>query len=340
MKLRNYFPYMFLIILVSLFFLVCLEAVPPEGRFKKGGEGDYKNASEKPKDIEKSPSSKTQGTSQSGALTKDAQRILAKLNSNINGWLWKKAFESLKYAKAYASKMSNKAVRDNFNKQLWDAQQKMAKSLAKDLELSLNKLEKGIASKKSTLDESVKFVQDRVNWLNSLEKNYPQLINRAKDLLAKAKKVIDANVPLKVTKAITDLKNKYSKAGSFPYDPGTENGNLGCAQVVSTALKNAGVMSNVVLGVDAVRDAIAKKPKPGYTKVKAPPFKAGDIITWTTFYSRTNEWVPNGHIGIVVTTGNTAKAISNGSVGGGNAPRVHDVYYYGSDKITEVWRKA
>jgi uncharacterized protein YgiM (DUF1202 family) len=57
------------------------------------------------------------------------------------------------------------------------------------------------------------------------------------------------SVQQKVVAAAQNLVNKYSSSGSFPYDPLTKGGVLGCAQVATTALMNAGVKTGIQLGV-------------------------------------------------------------------------------------------
>lgn len=97
----------------------------------------------------------------------------------------------------------------------------------------------------------------------------------------------------------------------FPYDPATNGGRLGCAQVVSTALKAAGVMKQVMLGVLAVMDDLKKK---GWRLVQAPPWKDGDVVTWKT-YDSSGDGVKDEdtHIGIVVKENGTDYAMNNSS---------------------------
>lgn len=105
-----------------------------------------------------------------------------------------------------------------------------------------------------------------------------------------------------------------------------DGGNLACAKVVTTALKNAGVLSRIQINCDnAVADLKAK----GWVKVTAPPYKEGDVITWTRNRG------PGRHIGIIVKEGSTYQAISNNS--DERTPRIHDINY---SPITQVLRKA
>jgi hypothetical protein len=107
-------------------------------------------------------------------------------------------------------------------------------------------------------------------------------------------------------------------------------GKKACAQFVSTALKDAGVLSNTILGVPALVTALKSK---GYTQVTAPPFKGGDIVTWRT-YDRNGDGRKDDdtHVGIMCFDG---KALSNSS--SQRMPRKHDVNY---QPICKVLRKA
>jgi hypothetical protein len=105
----------------------------------------------------------------------------------------------------------------------------------------------------------------------------------------------------------------------------TNGGNLGCAQVVTTALKAAGVVNKIQLNCDR---AVADLKAVGWQKVKAPPYADGDVLTWTTSRG------PGRHIGIVVKSGNSYKAMSNSS--SKRCPRFHDINYM---PVTQVLRK-
>ncbi len=88
-------------------------------------------------------------------------------------------------------------------------------------------------------------------------------------------------------------------------------GNLACAQVASTALKNAGVLTKTHLNV---RSTVADLRTKGWSEVSAPPYQEGDVITWKT-YDYTGDGVkdPDTHIGIMVKEGNTYMAMNNSS---------------------------
>ncbi len=130
----------------------------------------------------------------------------------------------------------------------------------------------------------------------------------------------------KVVNAAKQLVDKYSVSGSFPYAPETNGGNLGCAQVVTTALKAAGVLNRTSLACVETIDLLENV---GWKSVKVPPFQAGDVIFWETYRSGPS------HVGIIMTSGNSATAMSNSS--SQHKPRYHDANY---QKIVKVMRKA
>lgn len=105
-----------------------------------------------------------------------------------------------------------------------------------------------------------------------------------------------------------------------------DGGNLACAQVVSTALRNAGVLSRVSLNCDQV---VSDLRAVGWQRVSVPPYQDGDVVTWTTSRG------PGRHIGIIVKDGSTFKAISNSS--SQRTPRMHEINYM---PITQVLRKV
>lgn len=127
------------------------------------------------------------------------------------------------------------------------------------------------------------------------------------------------------------VKAAESLIGSTQFrGPEVSGGRLACAQFVSTALKKAGVLSRVQLGVLGVMSDLKSK---GWKVVSAPPFKAGDVITWRT-YDRNGDGRNDDdtHIGIIDGKGN---AISNSS--SLRYPRKHSIYYC---PICHVLRKS
>lgn len=111
-------------------------------------------------------------------------------------------------------------------------------------------------------------------------------------------------------------------------------GRLACAKVVTTALKNAGALSQVHLNC---RSAVSDLKSKGWKEVSVPPFAEGDVITWKT-YDYTGDGIkdPDTHIGIIVKEGNSYKAMNNSS--SLRTPRITDPYAIGP--ITRVLRKV
>ncbi len=97
----------------------------------------------------------------------------------------------------------------------------------------------------------------------------------------------------------------------FKYAAATKGGRLGCAQVATTILKNAGAASRVVLGV---LSALGDMRKAGWGEVKPPPYRDGDVITWATYDRSGNGRIdPDTHIGVIVMEGGTPYAVHNSS---------------------------
>ena len=111
-------------------------------------------------------------------------------------------------------------------------------------------------------------------------------------------------------------------------------GNLACAKVVTTALKNAGALTKVHLNV---RSTVADLKSKGWKEVRVPPFAEGDVITWKT-YDYTGDGVkdPDTHVGIMVKDGSSFKAMNNSSRL--RTPRLSDPYSIGP--VTRVLRKV
>lgn len=76
----------------------------------------------------------------------------------------------------------------------------------------------------------------------------------------------------------------------FGYEPDTDGGRWGCANVVSHILRDAGILSELVLTVDGVVEALRER---GWRSVE-PPYEDGDVVAWPKG--------PSGHkhVGIVV----------------------------------------
>ncbi len=130
----------------------------------------------------------------------------------------------------------------------------------------------------------------------------------------------------RVVNAAKQLVDNFSESGSFPYAAGTNGGRLGCAQVVTTALKAAGVINQTSLGCI---QTIGLLEDVGWKAVDVPPYQAGDVIFWETYCSGPS------HVGIIMTSGNSATAMSNSS--SQRKPRYHDAEY---QKVVKVMRKV
>ncbi|OQA07596.1 MAG: hypothetical protein BWY66_01327 [bacterium ADurb.Bin374] len=111
-------------------------------------------------------------------------------------------------------------------------------------------------------------------------------------------------------------------------------GNLACAKVVTTALKNAGALDSVSLNCRSTVDMLHAK---GWKDVSAPPYKEGDVILWKT-YDYTGDGVkdPDTHIGIIVKEGNSYMAMNNSSRL--RTPRLSEPSSIGP--VTRVMRKS
>ena len=95
--------------------------------------------------------------------------------------------------------------------------------------------------------------------------------------------------------------------------PDVNYGRVACAKVVSTALNNAGAISEDEMSLDCyvLRDNLKAK---GWEEVSAPPYKEGDVVFWSTY-----DWDGDGiidedtHVGIITKEGNNFVAINNSS---------------------------
>ncbi|MBP7635546.1 CHAP domain-containing protein [Candidatus Ozemobacteraceae bacterium] len=116
-------------------------------------------------------------------------------------------------------------------------------------------------------------------------------------------------VAQKVSDSAAGYASRYTTAGSFRYSPGTENGNLGCADVVSQCLRDAGVGIGRILNVDGVKNALTSLRAPNNWRIaQPPPYQPGDVVVWKA--------PPGGrhkHIGIVTRNGNSMMAMNNSS---------------------------
>lgn len=122
----------------------------------------------------------------------------------------------------------------------------------------------------------------------------------------------------KIVKAAQNLVKKYSKSGSFPYAAATNGGRLGCAQVATTVLKNAGALNTTNLSCVGTMDLLQKA---GWKKAKVPPYKAGDVIFWQGTQKKSGPT----HVGIIMENGKNVQAMSNSS--SQKKPRYHNANY-------------
>lgn len=100
---------------------------------------------------------------------------------------------------------------------------------------------------------------------------------------------------------------QMSTVNNFPYHPLTENGNLGCAQVGSEILKNAGECGKTHLSVNALCNEL--KNQRGWYPVPPSDMKAGDCIVWGPV-----SWSPkNQHFGVLVEHGGQLCVVQNQS---------------------------
>ena len=130
----------------------------------------------------------------------------------------------------------------------------------------------------------------------------------------------------KVVNAAKQIHDKYQGYQAFPYDPLTEGGNLGCAQVATTVLKAAGVLDRTCLnctGTISMLEAV------GWKSVSWPPYQAGDVVFWETYQPGPS------HVGIVMNSGNSAQAMNNSS--SKRMPQYSDIT---SMKICKIMRKV
>lgn len=99
----------------------------------------------------------------------------------------------------------------------------------------------------------------------------------------------------------------YNLPDPFPYKPGTENGNLGCADVVSHALIEAGAMQQSVHDL-AVAGVDRKLTAKGWREVPEGQYQDGDVIIWGPTSGGSHK-----HIGIIVIENGQTYAINNSS---------------------------
>lgn len=116
-----------------------------------------------------------------------------------------------------------------------------------------------------------------------------------------------AAVPTDIGAAIVAAAKAAQDLGeSFPYEPETDHGRLGCANVVSWILVRAGVLNAILLSVDDVVEALLGL---GWLPVTDGKFADGDVIAW----KESPESNGHQHIGIIDQEGLQTWALDNSS---------------------------
>lgn len=116
--------------------------------------------------------------------------------------------------------------------------------------------------------------------------------------LGAAKPTTPADLPAKIRAAALALPDP------FPYEPETEGGDLGCANVVSYALIQAGALEKIEV---AVRFLAAELKRRGWA-VTEGPFQDGDVVVWGP-----RPGGVHGHIGILIKEGADIMTVQNSS---------------------------
>ena len=139
----------------------------------------------------------------------------------------------------------------------------------------------------------------------------------------------------KVVSAAKQIHDKYQGYQAFPYHAYTEGGNLGCAQVATSVLCAAGVLSATDsvggLGYASLGcvQTISLLEQAGWSSVSWPPYQAGDVVFWETYQPGPS------HVGIVMNSGNSAQAMNNSS--SKRMPNYSDIE---AMKICKIMRKC
>ena len=118
----------------------------------------------------------------------------------------------------------------------------------------------------------------------------------------------DGSLQQRIVNAARDLVGSTDFRG-----PEVNYGSVACAQVVSTALNNAGAISEDQMSLDCyvLRDNMLAD---GWEEVSPPPYQEGDVVFWSTY-----DWDGDGvidddtHVGIVLKEGDTYTSMNNSS---------------------------
>lgn len=144
------------------------------------------------------------------------------------------------------------------------------------------------------------------SWLVGVKAKYRQVVAlRAKRA---GTRPVTTPAPTDIDAAILVSAKKAQDLGAgFPYEPETEDGNLGCANVVSWILRDAGVLDRMILNVDGVVDALLAL---GWrTVAEGGPYQDGDVIAWKATPTSNG----HQHIGILDEEGHRVWAYNNSS---------------------------
>lgn len=128
------------------------------------------------------------------------------------------------------------------------------------------------------------------------------------------------DLPARIRAAALNLPDPY------PYQPETEGGELGCADVVSHALIEAGVIPERELAVAG----LSKRLKGSGWRAANEPYRDGDVIVWGPRPGGTH-----GHVGVIIHEGGVVMTVQNSS----SRRRVVHIPLAGYDRpIVEVLR--
>lgn len=139
----------------------------------------------------------------------------------------------------------------------------------------------------------------------------------------------DGSLQQRIANAARDLVGSTDFRG-----PEVNYGSVACAQVVSTALNNAGAISEDEMSLDCyvLRDNMLAN---GWEEVNPPPYQEGDVVFWATY-----DWDGDGvidndtHVGIVLKEGDTYTSMNNSSDQA--MPVIRDIDYF---DVSRVLRK-
>lgn len=133
----------------------------------------------------------------------------------------------------------------------------------------------------------------------------PSWLAGVKGVLSRAQKLLgtisvsDSSLGARIVASMRSLPDP------FPYEPETQGGQLGCANVVSKALVDAGVLDKLELSVDGLSGGLKAK---GWTPIQKP-YRDGDVIVWSPNESSNG----HKHVGVLDADGSKVWALDNSS---------------------------